>query len=213
MVLNVTNGDYFNGYFCKKYKERAVPFREAMMMGKACPKVFCDEFIAVRASLLGISQQQYRKNAKEIINLRADKDNYSRLGLWFGYDTFCQLNLLTLLAYLEQINYVGEITLNIIDDESFCVLKSGIRVALGEYKDIYENVLVKRIPAAETGVISKEAIELYFDYLSPDGVLAKAIKSNRDMDKDKLVGFIMSISKQYGLSELQAMELIRKYRK
>ena len=59
------------------------------------------------------------------------KNIYSTIYLWFGKDTFCQMNLLALLVYLEQIKYQGKLILNYIDDVTFEQIESNIDVKLG----------------------------------------------------------------------------------
>ena len=47
------------------------------------------------------------------------ESSFSELDLWFGKDTFCQMNLLTLLAYLEEMGFCGQVVLNYVEDETF----------------------------------------------------------------------------------------------
>ena len=101
-----------------------------------------------------------------IIPLVLKEKTYNKICLWFGKDTFCQMNLLTLLAYLEQIDFSGKITLNYIDDETFEIIENDINVKLGIYKDIYKNVLINKVLPNEFGVLNPRAIDLYFDYYS-----------------------------------------------
>ena len=115
-MLHITNGDCFNDYFVEKYGEPAVPFREAMMDGDGESPIFSDAFIRKRCEVLGISEDEYRSNIG-LLSLLEKKPE--RICLWFGTDTFCQMNLLTLLAYLEQIGFEGEVELQRIDDENF----------------------------------------------------------------------------------------------
>lgn len=209
-VLNITNGDYFNDYFLSKNGGEAVPFREVMMDGEADLDIYSDEFIMLRSVELHVSIEEYK--AKTLLN-KSLISNYSTLCLWFGRDTFCQMNLLMLLAYLERIEYGGEVFLNIIDDETFDIMEKGIAVELGIYQKIYCEVLMSRVMPKEYGVISKGAIELYFDYHSNGGALARIVRENRDKTDKELLCLLLENSKEYGLSDIQAEKLIRKYRK
>ena len=138
--------------------------------------------------------------------------DYTELSLWFGKDAFCQINLLTLLAYLEQINYRGKVTLNYIDDETFCTLEKGIPVILGRYKSLYEDILVHGRHPKNTGVLVPDSIDLYFDYHSENGMLARTVREHADVSKTELICLLLRISKEYGLSDVQAEGLIQKYR-
>ena len=121
------------------------------------------------------------------------------------------MNLLTLLAYLEQIGFKGKVLLNYIDDENFSVIDEKIPVTLGIYEKTYEEVLILKQKPCDIGVLYAEAIELYFDYLSSEGALARTVKENQHMRKNKLIGLILEKSRKYGLSDLQAEKLIDKY--
>ena len=100
MILNITNGDYFNRYFLEKlnsqYEGNAIPFREAMIQGNTEKEVFSDAFIRTRAYALSVDEAFYREKAEDILKLAKTHQDYDKLCLWFGKDSFCQLNLLVL---------------------------------------------------------------------------------------------------------------------
>ena len=131
--------------------------------------------------------------------------------MWFGKDTFCQINLLTLLAYLEQIQYCGNIKLNYIDDETFELLESNIDVKLGRYRKIYEDILISKRTPQNIGILSARAIDLYFEYHSERGVLANLVRVNSNKEITELITLLLEESKEYGLSDLQAGKLIKKF--
>ena len=208
MILNVTNGDYLNDKLSKENEEEFFPFREAIIQGEVAYPILDVNFIKVRAKSLGVSEELYKEKAKELLEFSLRHEKYSKLKLWFGADTFCQLNLLTLLAFLEQINYAGEIELAIIDDETGNTLKPSSSVNLGQYLAVYKTVLISRQMPDELGVINRRAIELYFDYLSLDGYLARLIKENDNLSEYQLLILLLENSKEYGLSDLNLKELI-----
>ena len=208
MLLNITNGDYLNAKLSKKYEGEFFPFREAIIQGEVTSTVLDDEFIKVRAKSLGVSEEYYKQNAEKLIDFTKNHNKYSSLKLWFGKDTFCQLNLLTLLALLEQINYIGEISLVLIDDETGSIIGQEKRVELGVYREIYNKILIEKQPTSKLGDIDERAIELYFDYLSLDGYLANLIRENLSLSEDELMVLLLNSSKEYGLSDLNIRELI-----
>ena len=210
MILNVTNGECFNEYFLSRRGGEAVPFCETMMDGDAVSDIYSDGFVELRSKQLGVSAEEYK--AKMHVHKALAESSYSELRLWFGTDTFCQANLLTLLAYLEQIGYGGNIVLNYIDDESFEVLEANVPVTLGSYKKLYADMLIAKKRPAELGVLDAEAIDLYFDYRSDKGALAHLVRENSDKDDMALICLLLENSKAYGLSDLQAEKLIGKYR-
>ena len=206
-ILNITNGDAFNRYLLSKIGGEAVPFREAMMDGETVGEVYSDAFIEVRAKEHCVSVEDYKSKM-----LPNDICEYSKLNLWFGKDTFCQTNLLTLLAYLEQIQYGGEVVLNYIDDETFDVIESDIKVDLSGYTNLYNELLIKKSNLNDVGVLDLNAIKLYFDYHSSEGVLANFVRENSEREDVEIIRILLEKSKEYGLSDIQAAKLIKKYK-
>ena len=205
-ILNITNGDCFSKHFISEFGGIAVPFCEVMMDGETVANIYSRQFISLRAKSLNVTETEYR--SKMYVYDVLNNQNYSSICLWFGKDTFCQLNLLTLLAYLEQIEYEGEIKLNYIDDETFEVLESGVDVKLGMYGKIYEDVLIANKAPDDVGLLAKRAIDLFFDYRSGHGDLARLVRDNADKEKTQLIQLLLEKSKDYGLSDLQAERLI-----
>ena len=209
-ILNITNGEYFNDYFLTKFGGVAIPFCEAMMDGGTVSEIYSEKFIEMRAMALRVECDEYI--SKMYVPIALAKKDYAKVCLWFGKDSFCQTNLLTLLAYLEQLEYSGDVTLNYIDDETFEVIKANISVALGGYKELYEKILIEKRGVGDCGVLVKRAFELYFDYLSDDGALAQSIRENADKDDMEIISILLEKSIEYGLSDLQAEDLVRKYK-
>ncbi|MBQ8726211.1 MAG: hypothetical protein IJY84_03865 [Clostridia bacterium] len=209
-MLNITNGDYFNEYFKNKFNARAVPFREVMMQGVASEKIFSSEFISNRAISLGVEEREYLKNCADLLSAVDELKGGGQIDLWFGKDTFCQLNALTALAYLEQIGYGGKVFFNFIDDESFEIISEKTEVKLGVYNQIYIDVILNKRPPKTYGVLDKEGVDLYFDYLSNNGFLANEIKLMAKKSKEEIVERLIKISSKYGLSDLLAVDLIKR---
>ena len=212
MELNITNGDYFNQYFINKYHKNAISFGEAMIDGNAVLDIFSSEFIKIRANSHNVSVQEYKNKFIDFINLRNKINEISDINLYFGLDSFCVINLLTILAYLEEINYHGKVFLNVIDEDNYEITKKNIVVTLGIYKDIYNEILIKKNNVKDCGVLNRRGLDLYFDYLSPAGNLARIIKDNDNYDSDDLLLIILKESKEYGISDVMARNLINKYR-
>ena len=207
-ILNITNGDYFNNYFLSIFGGEAIPFREVMMDGDTVPEIYSEEFIALRSNVLGVTTEEYRSKMQVCDVLK--KKEHNILLLYFGKDSFCQINLLTLLAYLEQIGFDGKIWLKLIDDESFEIIEGGIVVELGMYQKLYEEILIKKQKPKEIGVLNSRAIDLYFDYLSEDGFLANIARSGPFWNEKSLIRIILAMSKEYGLSDKQVENLVRR---
>lgn len=209
-ILNVTNGDGFNEYFLRQFGGEAVPFREVMMDGETVSEIGSREFVAVRCRCLGVDETEYHAQMRWLARLK--EETVSHLCLWFGRDTFCQMNLLTLLAYLEQIGFDGQVELQRMDDESFALVGERERVTLGCYEDLYREILMEKRMPVTVGCLEKRALELYFDYGDSHGKLARLVRDRSQWDETALICFLLEETAEYGLSDLQAKELIRRYR-
>lgn len=206
-ILNITNGTVFNEYFMSNYDGIAIPFCECMMDGETVSEIYSDSFVKLRLEALELDEVEYR--SKMYIPEMLGKRIFTEIHLWFGCDTFCQMNLLCLLAYLEQIRYRGTVLLNYIDDESFEVICADIAVELGIYNEVYKRILILKEMPTDIGVLCQRGIELFFDYLSSEGELIRLIKENADKGELDLICLLLKSSHEYGLSDLQAKKLIR----
>ena len=210
MKIYITNGEYYNKYFEEKTGNKGCPFNEAMMYGDAHPQVLSLNFIKLRAKQFSfVTPESYARKMKPIISLPSKCKHADEIYLYFGLDTFCQINLLTVLAFLEQNGFSNDLYLNIIDDYSMKTIKESIKFKLGVYDNLYQNVVVKKEkPEDNFGVIDKHAIDLYFDYLNPDGRLVRLVKENITKGDGEILEILMDNSKEYGISDSMAMDLI-----
>ena len=206
-ILNITNGDYFNKYFIEKFGGVAVAFCEAMMDGDTVENIYSAQFIKARCAALGVSEDTYKSKMHAYSALQ--KEGWEEIRLWFGKDTFCQANLLTVLAYLEQICFDGRVSVQYIDDETFALIGAPIVVQLGIYRKIYEEIFIRKQIPNQTGALIVNALRLYLDYHDKNGALVRLVRENADMEKTALMRLLMENTKDYGLSNLQAEKLIK----
>jgi len=211
--IHITSGEYHDQYFQKQYHEPSAPFNEAMMSGKAGADIFSADFIAERARELRTTSQEYADQMQGFLTFAKNLHDYQEVVLWFGPDTFCQMNLLTILAFLEGQRYAGQLYSVIIDDEDYTILRERAPITLGGYEDLYSHVLNRNLPVPCRDATMQRAIDLYFDYRSENGRLAAIVKSNPKLCEHELAVKLLSESGEYGLSDLQAVALIRRYRK
>src|SRR5699024_9435115 len=120
-VLHILNGQVTHDQFKKEQLMKqsiVLPFNEAMSVNPTIAQVFNKEFIACRAKGHKDTIEHYTSMVIEPLKplLKGDHDV---LYLWFGVDLFCQINLLTILAYLEQSGYTGDVILNSFNDREF----------------------------------------------------------------------------------------------
>lgn len=212
-ILHITNGQYCNAYLQARTQQPCVPFCEAMMEGPASADIWSEGFIRIRAAALGVSTDVYRSNMGLPALLDAHPTADTCLHLWFGADAFCQVNLLTLLAWLEQRGFDGRVTLHTIDDRTFREVCAAAPVTLGGYTALYRRILLDRAPVeGDLGVLHPRGIALYFDYLSADGALARIVRDHPHEERTALVRRLLDCSADYGMTDRMAAALIDRLR-
>lgn len=212
-IANITNGEFFNQYFEKTFRKKGIPFNEAMMVGSSTANVFSNDFCIKRASELNVSVEEYYQKLHMFFDLIKELKCYEEIVLWFGKDTFCQLNLLTILCLLETQKYEGNVFTVLIDDESRDIVREETPISLGGYQNLYYNTILHKKSSQCNDPIMSQAISLYFDYLSDYGKLAMIVKNNTSLSDNELVKKLLFEGKDYGISDLQAYDLIQKYKK
>ena len=139
--------------------------------------------------------------------------NYEEVDLWFGDDTFCQINMLCVLAMLEKAGYGGKVNSILINDTDFSVIKEKSPVENDSYSKLFEEIIVNKRYAECRDPIMRRAVRLYFDYLDDDGRLATFIKEHEELSEYDLTVGLLNVGEDYGLSDIQAQALIKKYKK
>lgn len=188
-----------------------VPFNEAMCYGKASYFIFSDKFILTRSKTLKVTREEYieitLKPIQPLLN-----GPFSNITLWFDEDMFCQINLLTILAWLDQTTYHNQVILNIVDDQLQVISEKIIKTE--GYKTLYNTVLIDKVMPEDVELASlKEGINLYLNYLHEDSDLMKFINGNLHLSENELVSLLLERFPQYGLGDLQYIELINERRK
>ena len=104
---------------------------------------------------------------------------------------FCQMNLLTILAYLEQSGYDGKVFLNSFREDEFKVSQTELK--LGNYYSVYEDVLVNhKKPSNELLPVMYQAIDIYLDMLKENNAVVKYISKNKDLPTlELLIGYLI----------------------
>lgn len=212
-VLNILNGQAMYEEFTDKKlmgDSDYVPFNEAMCVNAATNQVFNEEFIQTRAKGHHDSVENYRKKVIDPLDKLFHK-KYACIVLWFGEDMFCQMNLLTLLAYLEQSGYDGKVFLNSFREDEFKV--SQTELTLGYYDSVYKDVLVNhKKPSTELLPVMYQAIDLYFEMQKENNAVVKYIANHKDLPTSELVKRLFELFPTIGYGDSQYIELIHKTR-
>lgn len=212
-TLHILNGMEMYNYFKETQflePELMIPFNEAMCYGSTCDDLFSDEFIKIRSDVHHVTPVQYAEITLNPLQ-PLFREDFNRIALWFDHDMFCQINLLTILAYLDRTNYKEVIDLHIVGDnfqaEEYFTLK-----AKGYYA-LYKQVLIKKKNPQDVHLSPlKKGIELYLNYLNKDSDLTLYIQKHQDVALKELVALLIENFKEHGLGDTQYLEIIKSYR-
>ncbi len=186
-----------------------IPFCESMISGKVTEgEPFSQGFIAERCRTLSIPVDKYRKRfANQLLKMRSSDDVH----VYFGEDLFCQLNLITLLAYLERIG-ISKVTYHVVFEDEMKETALIENLETAGFGEIYKAVLINHTSVGTSLEITNKAIMLYSDYLDNNGAIASFIKSNPDDTVLQLTVKLIRQFAQYGLGDVQSAELINRVR-
>ncbi|AEW55709.1 putative transcriptional regulator, AraC [Bacillus cereus 03BB102] len=213
-VLNILNGQLMYEEFKNEklmgHSDYA-PFNEAMCVNRVTTLVFDEEFIKTRAAGHNSSVESYTKKVIDSLKKLFTKE-YKCIVLWFGEDMFCQMNLLTILSYLEQSRYEGKVYLNSFREDEFKV--NQIELELGNYSSVYNEVLVNHKKTFyKVPPVMYQAIDLYLEMLTEDNTVMKFISKNKDLSTQELLKKLFQLFPTIGYGDSQYIELINKIKK
>lgn len=188
-----------------------IPFNEAMCYGDTCSDIFSPEFIAIRSKVHQVTSARYSEITLYPLK-PLFKGRYSRIEMWFDTDMFCQINLLTILAWLDQIKYQGDVVLQLVDDDFEPVQKYSLET--DGYKALYQQVMINKVSPANVELNPlKKGVELYLNYMKQDSDLMLFIRGRQDMTENDLLALLLQTFKEYGLGDTQYAELIHRNRR
>lgn len=207
--LHILNGQVMYDHFQKTRfpkDEMMIPFNEAMCYGDTVSEVFSDEFIATRAKVHHVTLAQYEEiTMKPLYPLF--NQTFEHIVLWFDDDMFCQINILTILAWLDQIAYPYPIELRLVDDH-FKATETFTLHAQEHHKMYKEVLLEKLMPKQIQPIPLKKGIELYLSYLDQESDLMMFIQNHKKTPEKELLSMLLEQFNHYGLGDTQYLELI-----
>ncbi len=210
-VLNILNGQMMFEEFSSHQlmgKSDYAPFNEAMCVHDTVETIFSESFKQVRATGHQVSPAEYESITVAPLEKTLFSKNYQCIVLWFGEDMFCQMNLITLLAYLEQISFKGTIYYHAVREQTYDVKET--EITLGSYYDIYEAVLLDhRMPDVELMPVMYQGIKLYLELLQNDNEITKYIQAHQHLSQNEIVRNLLHLFPQYGLGDSQYFALIQ----
>lgn len=141
-----------------------VPFNEAMCVGNPIADFSSTAFIEERLCSLNSSYLVYKvKVSSKLHMIPNDRD----VNLVFGYDMFCSVNLLYLLAQLDYQGYTNTFKIHILDEDTMKNLEYYELKPMGFYELFVQNIINKNKTLTPIKSINK-ALDLYYLYKKHD---------------------------------------------
>lgn len=209
MRINIVSGDVMAQYAENFGIKNCISFNEAMIDGTVtASEPFGQAFINERAKVHKMHSDKYKKRlATPLLKIRSGDEVH----IYFGEDMFCQLNLITLLCFLEKSG-ISHVTYHVIFEDEMKETALIENLETAGFSEIYNAVLVQKRNITAPIEITNKALLVYFDYLDDNGKLASFIKSNPDDSALQLTVKIIKQFSEYGLGETQCREIIERLR-
>lgn len=206
-VLHILNGQCMMEDFKKngRMKENFtyVPFNEAMCWGEASEEIFSTEFIKKRTKSLNTTEDDY----KRVVLMPLEplfKDKFDIIVMWFGDDMFCQINMLTVLGFLEQIGYKGDLLFCMALENTDEMLPDAYEIILEGGLEKYRSIVCEhKMPSHELLPVMYQAASLYLNYRSKTSEINRYIIQNLDKEPKEVIFDLLRTFPQYGLGDLQ----------
>lgn len=212
-TLHILNGQAMYDYYKRTnflQGQIMIPFNEAMCFGDTTEDLFTQSFVQKRAVVHNVTAEKYNEITMEPLKPLLSKD-FTHIEMWFDADMFCQINILTILAWLDKYGHSNPIDLHIVGDK-FEPIENCTLMAAG-YNELFMEVLIhKTLPESIDLVPLRKGVELYLTYLHENSNLMMYIKKNHQMTEKELVYSLLENFKEYGLGDVQYLELIRAQR-
>ena len=162
--MNICGGDCLKELLEKQTGQKMVAFREAMADGPLFADIFGEHFLSERANFHKSTKQEYKKHMRDYFSAYKNIKKGDDVCLWFGEDLFCQINLLVVLAHLEQGKRAGQVAINIVDENSGKLI-SAKKVLIDGFLKAYINLCQQK--ATKTGFKSLDnAIKEYLKQIN-----------------------------------------------
>ena len=187
-------------------QDEILPFNEAMCEGEYCLPVYGDAFCSMRAEAYGVSLTDYLKKSPR--GALRTIGRFGRAELYFDGDMFCAVNALTLLAFLEQEGYSGELWFNHIEQDASATVLSRSPLPKIGWVAAYECIFLKKQPCKTGVALFDDALPLFFAYKQTDNELLRYAREHAEREESALLRDMMERFRPYGLSDCAAKRFI-----
>lgn len=211
MIINIVSGECLKEALQRKYNEDVfVPFNEAMMEG--CPQetLFSDDFIKERCFTHQVSTDIYLEKMDCFLKIIKQVNKNDEIILWFGKDMFCQINELTVLAYLKQQQCFSKVYTKIINEQTLEIIQNTTLIEEEDYFSIYQNVIFKKENYKVKNWYLQNGINRYLLYHDKNSDLRMWIRNHKDqLEVKTLIKEVWQMTRTDGLGDTQVFHLLK----
>ncbi len=206
-MINIVSGQQFiNNKEKFGIEGKVISFNEAMVDGNVIDNIFSDEFLKERCKTHNISINEYEKIT---ISPLKNINNYSSVNMYFGFDMFCQINLLTLLAYFDQIKFNPEIRIYICDEVNLKVIDTYNTSSHGYYS-LFKEIIIKKNYIETNNKYLNDTLNYYFNYINKNKMVIKELLSEcSSVDEYDQVCYLINNDTLYGLGDIQWVKWLK----
>lgn len=208
-VLHILNGQALHEIMASSHvmaNTNFTSFNEAMCVHEVSEGIFDQQFRKLRAKGHESSISEYEEIVIKPLKMLIE-NMFDTIVLWFGEDMFCQMNVLTILAYLEQQKYQGDVIVCSFKEDEWNVTLE--KIQLGMFAEIYQSVLVEQDPIQIHGHPTLQmAIDVYIELLQEDNRVTRLISEHQQMPETELIKRLFENFPEIGYGDTQYMEII-----
>jgi hypothetical protein len=210
-TLNIVSGMVLKEKISNNFNimdQTIVSFNEAMVQGKSDSEIFSSEFFRKRISSLETDYKTYKRLVIDELSPLIDKQ-FENIVLWFDKDMFCQINMITILAYLKQKNNQTTIYFCCVNEITSRV-NFYKQINLDKMDDLYKNVIINQ-QSFKTGYPTIDnGVEFYLDYLKDDNIIYDHIKKH--LNDNDLIEQLIDKFRDFGLGNTQYKIMIKRFK-
>lgn len=213
-VLHILNGSCMLETFKnQKWMEASstyVAFNEAMCWGRGHEDIFSDAFVAQRCLDLNSSALEYKRIVLDALEPLFNQ-SFDTILLWFGADMFCQMNMLTMMAYLKQVDFKGDVLFCMADEIKNEMFPDAFELSIeSSYQWYTDLVCHQHMPRGQMMPVLYQGMRMYLTYQEAESDLNCYIEKHMHKPFDVLLGDLFKTFPQYGLGDLQYKMMIEK---
>jgi len=195
----------------ERQNEPVILFLELITEGKVSSDIFSHSFVKKRSESLKTTIKAYEKEIiKPLKPLFQHK--YKKLNIWITAGMNPGLNLLLLLAYLDQIQDHNMITIYLYDEKMRNI--KNYTISAEGYYAIYQTVLLKHQKPREITISPiQQAITYFLEYIKESNPMKQFIQDNLSLEPQMLYIKFMGKFNAYHLTDQQFIQLLHEVKK